>query len=260
MSTPPAPYAAAPAPLQGGGNGRRLAAGYGGSWWSEGWRVFAAAPGTWIAIVLILFVIMFVLMMIPLVGTIAQTLLTPVFGGGVMLGCHALARGQPLRVSHLFDGFASGRFGPLMILGLVMLAAGFVLGLLVIGVMFAAVGPALFRVLSVINDPTQVDMSVLLSLGYGLFFGLIVGFIGFSLIAMAYWWAPALVVLNGEEPVAALRRSFAASWRNLGAVMIYGLLYILFAFLATIPLGLGWLVLAPVIAGSCYAGWRTIFS
>jgi len=32
-----------------------------------------------------------------------------------------------------------------------------------------------------------------------------------------------------------------------------------FAILATIPFGLGWLVLAPVFAGSVYASYRDIF-
>ena len=70
---------------------------------------------------------------------------------------------------------------------------------------------------------------------------------------MAYWFAPALVVLNGEEPIAAMRKSFAACWRNIGAFLIYGIIYIGLAIVATIPFGLGWFVLGPMFAGSCYA-------
>ena len=81
-----------------------------------------------------------------------------------------------------------------------------------------------------------------------------------ALVAMAYWFEPALVVLNGEPPVAALQKSFAASWRNIGAFLLYGLIYIGLAIVATIPMGLGWLVLGPMLVGSCYAGWRTIFA
>ena len=91
---------------------------------------------------------------------------------------------------------------------------------------------------------------------------LVVALIGVTLAllaAMAYWFAPALVVLNGEPPIAALQKSFAASWRNIGAFLLYGLIYIGLAIVATIPMGLGWLVLGPMLVGSCYAGWRTIF-
>ena len=79
------------------------------------------------------------------------------------------------------------------------------------------------------------------------------------LVAMAYWFAPALVALNGEPPLDALSKSFAGSWRNVGAFLLYGLIYIGVALAATIPAGLGWLVLGPMLAGSCYAGWRTIY-
>jgi uncharacterized membrane protein len=79
------------------------------------------------------------------------------------------------------------------------------------------------------------------------------------LAAMAYWFAPALVVLNGETPLNALQKSFAASWHNVGASLLYGLVMIGLAIVASIPFLLGWIVLGPMLVGSCYAGWRTIF-
>ena len=133
---------------------RKLPAGYGASWWGEGWRVFSAAPGTWIALVVILLVLMFLMLLVPIVGGLAQSLLMPVFGGGVMLGCHALARGEPLRIGHLFDGFGgSGRFGSLVIIGLVMLAASIVLGLICLAVIFATIGIAGLTALASLADP-----------------------------------------------------------------------------------------------------------
>jgi len=258
MSTPVPPYSTSVPPSAPAI--RRLSAGYGGSWWAEGWRVFAASPGVWIAIMLILLVLMFLLVLVPFVGGIAQTLLLPVFAGGVMLGCHALARGEPLRVSHAFDGFTHGRFGPLLIVGLVMLAAGFVLGIVVLGVAFALLGLAGLSSLSALGDVQSLSLSALASLGMSFALVILIALVGGALIGMAFWFAPALVVLNGEEPVAAMRKSFVASWRNVPAMLVYGLIYLALALLASLPLGLGWLVLAPVIAGTCYAGWRTIFT
>ena len=261
MATPQAPQSATLSPpASGSPEPRRLSAGYGMAWWSEGWRVFAAAPGTWIGTVLIFFVLMFVMVLVPLIGGVAQTLLFPVFWGGLMLGCNALARGEPLRVAHLFDGFGSGRFGSLVILGLVMLAAGIVLALIVVTVGFMTIGIAGLSTLASLTDPASIDLNALYALGAALLVVFVVAFIGFGLIAMAYWFAPALVVLNGEEPVSALRKSFVASLRNLDAMVIYGLIYIGLALVATLMLGLGWLVLGPMIIGSCYAGWRTIFA
>jgi uncharacterized membrane protein len=260
MATPPAsPHVGIDPRAARSPEPRHLPAGYGASWWSEGWRVFAAAPFVWLGLVVILLVLMFLLVLIPLIGGIAQTLLMPVFAGGVMLGCNALARGEPLRIGHLFDGFSAGRFGPLVIVGLVMLAAAIVLGLIVAAVVFASIGIAGLTALAALTDPTQIDIATLSSFGLSLLLVMLIGLVGASLIAMAYWYAPALVVLNGEEPIAAMRKSFAACWRNIGAFLIYGIIYIGLAIVATITFGLGWFVLAPMIAGSCYASWRTVF-
>jgi uncharacterized membrane protein len=106
---------------------------------------------------------------------------------------------------------------------------------------------------------TALDYAALASAGMAIFVVAMIGLLIALLVAMAYWFAPALVVLNGEQPVEALRKSFAASSRNLGAFLLYGLIYIGLAIVATIPMGLGWLVLGPMLVGSCYAGWRTIF-
>ena len=43
--------------------------------------------------------------LVPFVGTIVAGLLTPVIEAGLILGCDALHRGEPLKVDHLFAGF-----------------------------------------------------------------------------------------------------------------------------------------------------------
>jgi len=57
-----------------------------------------------------------------------------------------------------------------------------------------------------------------------------------------------------------MKASFEACLANLGPLLVYGLVYIGLAIIASIPLGLGWLVLGPMMAGSCYASWRRVFA
>jgi uncharacterized membrane protein len=256
QSTAPPPQGdvAAQAPEQ-----RQLAAGDGIGWWGESWRIFCAAPTTWLGILVLFVVLSIALVLVPIVGSLIHTVLTPVFAGGVMLGCHALARGEPLRVGHLFEGFQGSRFAPLCVLGLIWLALIFVVAVIMVATIFVTLGAS---GLAAIMDfgTANLDYSALASAGISL---AVVGLIALALallVAMAYWFAPALVVLNGETPVNALRKSFAASMRNIGAFLLYGIIYIGLAIVASIPMGLGWLVLGPMVVGSCYAGWRTIFS
>jgi uncharacterized membrane protein len=254
-----------PGPVTAAGSGpsapppRHLAAGEGAGWWGEGWRIFCAAPAVWIGIFVVFVVVSIALVLVPIIGSLAHTLLTPVFAGGVMLGCHALARGEPLRIGHLFEGFQGGRFGPLCILGLLALAILFVAATVMVATIFLTLGASGLAALMDYGNAT-FDYQAMATAGAAMVVVALIGATLAALVAMAYWFAPALVVLNGEPPLAALQKSFAASWRNIGAFLLYGLIYIGLAIVATIPMGLGWLVLGPMLVGSCYAGWRTIFA
>jgi uncharacterized membrane protein len=76
----------------------------------------------------------------------------------------------------------------------------------------------------------------------------------------AYWFAPALVVLNDMKPLAALKESFLGSFRNFLPFLVYGLIMTVFAILAVIPFGLGFLVWIPLAIASTYTAYRSIFT
>ncbi|HEX3063529.1 MAG TPA: BPSS1780 family membrane protein, partial [Usitatibacter sp.] len=78
-------------------------------------------------------------------------------------------------------------------------------------------------------------------------------------VFMAYWFAPALVVLHGMEPIAALRESFVACLRNILPSLVYGVLMLLLSIGVALTLGLGLLVWVPLFFTSTYAAYRDIF-
>ena len=47
--------------------------------------------------------------------------------------------------------------------------------------------------------------------------------------------------------------------KNVLAFLVYGLIVLVLAFFAALPVGLGFLVLIPVLAGSVYAAYRDVF-
>jgi uncharacterized membrane protein len=264
MSSPMPPSYPSPTPAsvgfgQAAPEPRSLPAGAGVSWIGEGWRIFTAAPWPWIAITVILALIMIAIGFIPVIGTFAHQLLAPVFIGGVILGCHALARGEPLSVSHLFDGFKSPHLSPLMVFGLINLAislAVFVLFALifVIGVGRAAMGDLLA------DDVIQLGTETMMRLGAAGLIAVPLAVIAVGVLAMLWWFAPPLIVLDGMAPWAAMKASFRGSLVNVVPFLVYGIVMLALAVLASIPFALGWVVLAPVAMGSQYASWRTVFS
>jgi hypothetical protein len=237
---------------------RKLAAGRGAAWWGEGWRVFTAAPLLWIGMLVALFVIALLLSFVPIVGAIVQGVLWPVFFGGLLLGCHALAQGKPLEFAHLFAGFGEGRTVPLVILGVFALVASLILATIVMMMVFGAAGFS--GMAGMMSGDAGVAMgSAMAGLGAAALLAVPTAIIGYLLFMMAWWFAPALVALNRADAMEAIRASFAASWQNIGALILFLLILLGLAILASIPFGLGWLVLAPVATGAMFASWREVF-
>lgn len=232
-------------------------AGNGASWWREGWLLFTPAVGVWLLILLILVVLNVLGSIIPVVGTLAMQVLYPVFAGGLMLGCRALDRGNPLTVGHLFAGFSQNT-GPLVVVGLIYTGLGILITLIVGGVMVALFGVAIFGMLTGAVDPSQTGIaldSVVVAVLLGVLFFLLL----LLPLVMAIWFAPALVMLKGLAPGAAMLASFRGCMRNVLPFLVYGLIGIVLAIVASIPFGLGWLVLGPVTIATIYASYCDIY-
>jgi len=121
-----------------------VGAGQGWTWIAEGFGLFRKAPGIWIALVVILFVILVVLAFIPLLGAVATFLVLPVFIGGLLLGCQALQGGGELEVAHLFAGFKA-HTGNLIVLGALAIAGWIVVMLPVVVIVGAGAFLAAIR-------------------------------------------------------------------------------------------------------------------
>jgi len=76
---------------------------------------------------------------------------------------------------------------------------------------------------------------------------------------MATWFAAALIAFHEMSAVEAMKSSFAACLKNFLPFLVYGLILLIPSLVATLPLGLGWLVLGPVVAASIYTAYRDIY-
>lgn len=241
---------AAPASQAGNFNstGRIVAAGRGWDWIVEAWALFVKQPGMWILIMVIAGILVIAISAIPILGSLASTLLMPVLGAGLMLGCKDLNQGGTLELAHLFAGFKQ-RTGDLVLVGVVNLIGG-----VLIALAFTTVaGGGVF--MAIISGGTAGPALPLASILIGLL--LVAGLL--LPLTMALWFAPALIVLHEVAPVAALKASFFACLRNWVPFLVYGVVLLVLSLAAAIPAGLGYLVLFPVLVASVYTAYRDIF-
>jgi len=228
--------------------GRAVGAGQGWTWIAEGFGLFKKAPGIWIALVVILFVILMVLAFIPLLGVVATFLIMPVFVGGLLLGCRALEGGGELEVAHLFAGFKA-HTGNLIVLGALAIAGWIVVMLPVVVIGGAGAFLAALR----------GDAAGVAALGGSFMLAWLVALALSIPIYMALWFAPALVVLRGMAPIEAIKESFLGCLKNILPFLVYSIVLMVLGIVAAIPLGLGWLVLGPTLIASVYVSYRDIY-
>ena len=228
--------------------GQSRPAGHGWSWISASWHLFKRQPGMWIGMWLLFVIIMIGAGILPLLGTILTALFWPVFVAGFCVGCRALDEGGEIEIAHLFAGFRE-RLGPLLGVGALSLLASLIIGM-VVGLGLGASAFTMMR-----GDPeamaalagTTLALLVLITMALLL------------PVMMAAWFAPALVVFQGEGVIDSMKASFAGCLKNIVPFLVYGVVFFLLALVAMIPIGLGWLVLGPMLSASVYTSYRDIY-
>ncbi|HTS53531.1 MAG TPA: BPSS1780 family membrane protein [Burkholderiales bacterium] len=225
--------------------GHAVPSGHGWQWIVDGFKLFKLNPGIWILNLIILVAITFALAFIPFIGQLALNLLFPVFTGGLMIGCHALAHNEPLEVAHLFAGFRD-KAGPLILVAVLNLVGAFLIVIVVAALFGFSMFAVMFKGGNTVN-PAMVLLMALIMLAL------------FIPLLMAVYFAPALVVFHDLQALDAMKQSFSGCLKNIVPFLVYGIIGLVIGILATIPLGLGWLVWGPTIVGSVYAGYRDIF-
>ena len=231
--------------------GRGVDGGRGIGWWSDAWTLFMKNAGMWVVLSLLLIVIFIVLAVIPVLGSLAASLLMPVFIGSWLLAARKVDEGGSLEPGDLFTCFKE-KLSPLLVLGALLLAAA-----IVIGVVVTMLGVGAFMGMMA-GGGRHGGGAMMAGFGMGMFallVGLVLGFI----IAMAMWFAPGLVVFRNMPPIDALKLSVSASLKNVVPFLLFGIIYFVLAIIASIPFGLGWFVLVPVLLLAGYVSYKDVF-
>lgn len=196
-----------------------------------------------------------------------------------MLGCHQFHQNKPLKFEHLFSAVRSDgkELLKLSILYaflsfLIIIAAVYVMALL--GVELDQLIPEDFAQMQQaqqvewMESAIQSDLLATLALFILVLFGLMIP------LFMAYWFAPALIVLKKISALNALKLSFLACKDNFLAFLIYSVVafgYLMIFFLLTSiflvaipPLGFiillaGYMAIFAIMLASIYTAYIDIF-
>ncbi len=229
---------------------RKNPIGFGLKWIKDGFGLFKQSALIWIVIT----VIFVILNIIPIVSMVAS-LVFPVLMAGWFYGANELDQGRDLKVGHLFQGFSKNAGSLFGVTGLYLL--GIVLSLAIAAGVAIATGSfdSFTRVAAEggAMAPGQMDVMKGLILPGLIYFAMVIP------IAMAVWFAPALVILNDMGAVEAMKHSFRGCLRNMLPYLLFGIVGTILMVLGMIPVLLGLLVVVPMLIAATYTSYKDIF-
>jgi uncharacterized membrane protein len=225
------------------------------NWYGFGWRIFMANPGVWVAMMILIAVIMLVAQILPLVGPLALTLISPALAGGLMYSAKEAAEGRSIETMHLFRGLTDERKrAPLLVLGAVLLGLSILAGIAAVIVIGSSVGIGAF------SGATGETHDAVGAVGAGMLLTFLIALIfSLAMFALQAFSIP-LVMFNDVAPIEAIKSSVNASLRNVVPLIVFLVIYFALAIIAAIPFFVGFLALGPVSVAALYASFRDIFA
>jgi len=204
---------------------RTVDPGAGINWLQGGWAGFKAGGALLIGMVFATIVVLAILVFIPWLGT----LLVPVVGtflyAGMLNSLRGHANGRDMQFDDLWSAFNDqDRLVHLAIVALV---------------------PMLGSILREL-------------LPHGLIGGLLGALVAVVVMALTYFAVPLVLFRRLEAPIA-LKSSVEGVLANLPAVIVFWIACIVLTFVAILPVGLGLLVLVPVLLGAAYEAYAEIY-
>jgi hypothetical protein len=232
--------------------GKQLRAGAGVDWVSDGWTLLRKSMLMWV-IFLVLFCLVHIgLAMIPWIGGLLGTLVSPILFGGFALGCRALETGGELDLDHFLAGFRRNT-GMLFAIGVIYVVGEIaLLGVFAFFVGWSLVWAALAGGGNLLTAVAGSTLGVAMG-------ALVVLALAVPLMA-AVWFAPAFAMLHDMPALPAVKASLVGCLRNWLPFFIYGLVMLALAVVAVIPFGLGLLLWIPLMFTSWYTSYRAIFT
>lgn len=230
---------------------KKLDMGQGMAWYGCGWNFFKQGASVWVLTAIVFLVIGFACSLIPAIGPMVFMLLVPLLISGFYFGADDIRQGRSVQMGTLFQAFFDDEARtPLLILG------GLFLGLMIAFalIVMLMVGPGMMSM-----GPASDDIAPRHLLPRGLGMGFVVMMLVQVLIAMCMFFAVPLTAFDKVAPVEAIKTSFQATVRNILPFLLFIIVYIVLAFIASIPFFLGFIVLLPIAFCSIYCAYRGVF-
>jgi hypothetical protein len=243
---------------------RKVPAINGKLWLIQALEIFKANPKTWLASMIVM---MLILGLIPFIQVF-----TPVFTAGLMYACLRLKNNQDFKLNHLFKGF-NEQFNQLALIGLIYLGCALI-SYLIADSVATSLGYPLVEITPEMINSGNISMETLRAYSISISIIMLIVMALMMPVFMAFWFAPALIMLRKCHPIVALKASFNGCLANMMAFLYYGIvglavlillsvllvaLYSIFQLLSLVLLILSTLIFAAIFYASMFTSFEDVF-
>ena len=199
------------------------------SWLSDGFSLFKNAPMFWVGCTFLWGIVSIILQIIPVIGSLISSIFSGIMYAFLMLAAYRVSHDEELSFAAVKEDLKPN-----------MMAVG-ILNILY-GIIVAAIGFAAFAVAGD-NQMMGVGITVAVVIVAG----------------MAFYFAPMLIAVNHLPIPEALKLSLMACIKNILPLILFGILAIVLSIVGMLPLGLGLLVVVPLLVLATYQAYSEIF-
>src|ERR1700712_3927927 len=190
-------------------------------WFRQGIWLFRRNPLAFLTVFFAYLFVMTLISRLPVVGPLLPLLLIPGVAAGFMAACRKTIAKETVWPTVLIDGFRA--YVAVVARRLLVLGVVYVVAMGLIFAASASVDGGLLLNMMLGNGPAGDPETVAASFNP---LAVLVAMICYIPVAMLFWFAPVMVAWHDVPPVKALFFSFVACWRNRGAFVFYGVLWI----------------------------------
>jgi hypothetical protein len=190
-------------------------------WFRQGIWLFRRNPLAFLTVFFAYLFVMTLISRLPVIGPVLPLLLIPGVAVGFMAACRKTIAKETVWPTVLIDGFRA--YGSVVARRLLVLGVVYVVAMAAIFGVSAAVDGGLLLNMMLGNGPAGDPETVAASFNP---LAVLVAMICYVPVAMLFWFAPVMVAWHDVPPVKALFFSIVACWRNRGAFVLYGVLWI----------------------------------
>ncbi len=190
-------------------------------WFRQGLWLFRRNPFVFLTVFFAYLFVMTLISRVPLIGPFLPLLFIPGIAVGFMAACRNTIAGKPVWPTILVDGFRS--YGAVVAPRLLMLGGLYIVAMAVVFAVSALVDGGTLLGMMMGDAPAGDPETVAESFSLG---AVLVAMLCYLPVAMLFWFAPILVAWHDIPPAKALFFSLVSCWRNRGAFVLYGVIWI----------------------------------